>query len=91
MPVITDPQEPSWESNVYFIVTTRIFVLMGTAYLVRSLYILVSAIWGSRVASTVACKHCFVHNFLLMTVHMADHPFMSCSYYEQSRPRRDRS
>ena len=34
--------------------TTRIFVLMGTAYLGRSLYILVSPAWGSRAASTVA-------------------------------------
>ena len=59
MPVITNPQEPSWESNVYFIVTTRIFVLMGTAYLIRSLWTLVSANWGSRLASTFACKQIF--------------------------------
>ena len=56
--MITDPQEPSWESNVYFIVTIRIFVLMGTAYLIRSLYVLVSVTWGSRLASTFACKLC---------------------------------
>ena len=34
MPVITTSQESSWDSNVYVVVTTRIFVLMGTAYLV---------------------------------------------------------
>lgn len=57
--MITNPQEPSWESNVYFIVTIRIFVLMGTAYLIRSLYILLSVTWGSRLASAFACKLCF--------------------------------
>ena len=56
MPVITTSQGSSWESNVYVIVTTRFFLLMGTAYLIRSLYDLVSATWGSRLASTFACK-----------------------------------
>ena len=67
MPANFTSQGPSWESNVYVIVTTRIFVLMGTAYLIRSLYILVSATWGSRLASTFACKLCFFfHTFLLI-------------------------
>lgn len=54
MPVLTSSQEPSWEGNAYVLATTRIFVLMGTAYLVRSLYNVVSPAWGSRAASTVA-------------------------------------
>ena len=63
MPVITTSQGLNWESNVYVIVTTRIFVLMGAAYLLRSLYNLVSATWGSRVTSTVACKLYFYSYF----------------------------
>ena len=51
---ITTSEESSWDSNVYVIVTTRIFVLIGTAYLVRSLYNLVSPSWGSRLASIAA-------------------------------------
>ena len=54
MPVLTTPQGPNWDSNVYVVATTRIFILMGTAYLVRTLYNLVSPAWGSRAASTVA-------------------------------------
>ena len=54
MPVVTTPQEPSWDSNVYVIVTTRMFVLMGTAYLLRSLYNLVSAAWAPLFVSNVA-------------------------------------
>ena len=52
--MITTSQEPSWGSNMYVIVTTRIFVLIGAAYLVRSLYNLVSPSWGSRLASIAA-------------------------------------
>ena len=63
MPVMTTSQESSWESNVYVIVTTRFLVLVGTAYLVRSLYDLVSATWGSRIASAVACKFYFCSYF----------------------------
>lgn len=59
MPVTTNFQGPSWESNVYVLATTRIFVLMGTAYLVRSLYNLVSPAWGSRPASIVAGEPSF--------------------------------
>ena len=66
MPVITTSQGPSWENNVYVIVTTRLFFLMGTAYLIRSLYILVSATWGSRLASIFARKLCFVYTYLLI-------------------------
>ena len=54
MPALTTPQEPSWDNNVYVLVTTRIFVLMSMAYLARSLYNMVSPAWGSRAASTVA-------------------------------------
>ena len=72
MPVITTSQGSSWESNVYVIVTTRFFILMGTAYLIRSLYNLVSATWGSHLASTFTCKQFFVQTFLLMAIHMAD-------------------
>lgn len=54
MPVITTSQEPDWNNNVYVIATTRGFVLIGTAYLVRSLYNLVSPTWGPRLASILA-------------------------------------
>ena len=63
MPVITTPQEPSWDNNVYVIVTTRMFVLMGTAYLIRSLYNLVSAAGVPRFVSNVAGELSFVPAF----------------------------
>ena len=56
MPVISTPQDPSWANNIYLLATTRTLALMGTAYLVRSVYNLVSPTWGSRPASIVACK-----------------------------------
>lgn len=74
MPVLTTPQEPSWDSNAYVLATTRIFVLMGTAYMGRSLYNMVSPAWGSRAASTVAgelllsfSSFCLVSDQLLTT------------------------
>ena len=72
MPVITTSQGSSWASNVYVIVTIRFFGLMGVAFLIRFMYIRVSATWGSRLASTFACKQFFVQTFLLMAIHMAD-------------------
>lgn len=53
MPVINTSQEPGWNNNVYAITTTRFFVLIGTAYLLRSLYNLVSLNWGPRLASVL--------------------------------------
>ena len=62
MPVINTPQDPSWTNNIYLLATTRTLALMGTAYLVRSLYNLVSPAWGSRPASIVAGKlSCLPH------------------------------
>lgn len=91
MPVITTSQEPDWNNNVYVITTTRVFVLIGTAYLLRSLYNVVSPNWGPRLASILGGEFrsrssppCSV------TSHIIDNPFMPCSYYERARPRADK-
>lgn len=89
--MITTPQEPGWNSNVYVIATTRIFVLVGTAYLLRSLYNMVSHIWGPRLASILDGKFRPRSSPLCsMASHMTDNPFMPCSYCERSRPRADK-
>ena len=68
MPVVSVPQDPSWANNIYLLATTRAFALMGTAYLVRSLYNLLSPTWGSRLASVVAGKlSCLPHIACIVT------------------------
>lgn len=55
MPVLhATPQQPSWDSNIYVQTITRIFVMVGVGYLVRSLYSQVSSTWGPRPASIAA-------------------------------------
>ena len=62
MPVVMVPQDPTWANNIYLLGTTRAFALMGTAYLVRSLYNLLAQTWDSRPASVVAGKlSCLPH------------------------------
>ena len=46
MPVLT-PQQPDWESNIYVVITTRVFILGGVVFLGRSLYSLVSRYSGA--------------------------------------------
>ena len=68
MPVMSTPQDPSLANNIYLVATTRAFALMGTAYLVRSLYNLLSPTWGSRPASVVAGKlPCLPHIGCIVT------------------------
>lgn len=38
MPVLALQQQSDWENNVYVLTTTRILVIVGVAYLFRSLY-----------------------------------------------------
>ena len=45
MPVLS-LQQPNWESNVYVITTTRVFILAGVVQLGRSLYQLISRYSG---------------------------------------------
>lgn len=38
MPILALQQQSAWENNVYVLTTTRILVIVGVTYLVRSLY-----------------------------------------------------
>lgn len=51
MPVPPTPQQSDWNNNFYVVATTRIFVMIGMGYLIRSLYSLVPSIWASRFSS----------------------------------------
>ena len=54
MPALPISQQPEWNYNVYVLATTRILVMIGVAYLIKSLYTLVPLIWGSGSASIAA-------------------------------------
>lgn len=54
MPALSISQQPEWNNNVYVFATSRILVVIGVAYLIKSLYTLVPLIWGSGSASIVA-------------------------------------
>lgn len=54
MPVLPNPQQSDWNNNIYVLATTRVLVVIGVAYLIRSLYGLVPSIWGTRSASIAA-------------------------------------
>ena len=54
MPLLLDPQQSDWSNNVYVLTATRVLVMIGVAYLIRSLYSLVPSIWGTRSASIAA-------------------------------------
>ncbi len=62
MPALPVSQESDWNNNVYVIATTRAFVMIGIAYLVKSLYNLVPSIWGTRSASIAAGRLSFPFN-----------------------------
>ncbi|CAD6590898.1 MAG: hypothetical protein ASARMPRED_005096 [Alectoria sarmentosa] len=53
MPALPVPQS-DWSNNVYVVVTTRVFVMVGMAYLIKSLYHLLPSNWGTRSASIAA-------------------------------------
>ena len=95
MPVLTARQDSDWDSNVYVITTTRVLVLVGTAYLGRSLYNLVSATWGSRSTSTAAGEsasvvagelHTFASVLWNVRTSVTDIPFSSCRCCGGPRP-----
>ena len=54
MPVLPDPQQSDWNNNIYVLATARILIMIGMAYLIRSLYSLVPSIWGTHSASVAA-------------------------------------
>ncbi|KAL9066248.1 MAG: hypothetical protein Q9161_007705 [Pseudevernia consocians] len=54
MPALPVTQQSDWSSNFYVVATNRIFVVIGMAYLVKSLYSLVPSIWGTSSASIAA-------------------------------------
>ena len=49
--LISNNQQSEWESNVYVLTTTRIFVVAGAVYLCRSLYYLVTRYSGSVIGT----------------------------------------
>lgn len=48
MPPLPISQQPDWNNNIYVLATTRILVMVGAAYLVKSLYTLIRLTWGTR-------------------------------------------
>ena len=54
MPALPTSQQPVGNNNVYVLATTRVLVMIGVAYLIKSLYTLVPQIWGSGSASIAA-------------------------------------
>ncbi|KAM0795149.1 hypothetical protein BDR22DRAFT_826351 [Usnea florida] len=51
MPVLPIPQHSDWSDNIYVLTATRVLVIIGAAYLIRTLYSLVPSIWGTSSAS----------------------------------------
>ena len=54
MPALPISQQHEWNNNVYVLATSRILVMIGVAYLIKSLYTLLPLIWGSGSASIAA-------------------------------------
>ena len=54
MPALPVPQHADWSNNFYVLATTRVLIVIGLAYLIRSLYSLVPSIWGMRSAAVAA-------------------------------------
>ena len=54
MPVLPVPQQSDWSDNIYVLTATRVLVMLGMAYLIKTLYSLVPSIWGTRSASIAA-------------------------------------
>ena len=44
-------QQLDWNNNIYVIATIRILLVIGVAYLVKTLYGLMPFLWGTRTAS----------------------------------------
>ena len=54
MPALPVPRQADWSDNIYNLATIRVVIIIGVAYLVKSLYNLVASIWGTRSASIAA-------------------------------------
>lgn len=54
MPSLPISRQPDWNNNIYVLATTRILVMVGAAYLVKSLYTLIRLTWGTRSAFLAA-------------------------------------
>ena len=63
MPALRIFQPSDWSNNVYVLATMRILVMIGLAYLIKSLYNVVPSIWGTRSASIAAGEHSYPSNF----------------------------
>ena len=46
-------QQSGWEKNIYVLTTTRIFVIAGVVYLLRSLYYLIARYSGPAIGTTL--------------------------------------
>ena len=62
MPSLPTSQQSDWSNNIYVVATTRIFVMIGMAYLAKSLYNFVPSIWGTRSASIAAGEYSSLPN-----------------------------
>ena len=63
MPALPISQPSDWNNNVYVLATTRILIMIGSAYLIKSLYNVVPSIWSTRSASIAAGEHSCPSNF----------------------------
>ena len=63
MPALPVPQQSDWNNNIYVLAVTRIFVMIGVAFLIKNLYNLMPTIWGTRSASIAAGGLSFPSNF----------------------------
>ena len=79
MPALPVPQQSDWNNNVYVLATTRIFVIIGMAYLVKILYNMASSMWGARSASIAESEHCFLFIFH-QRIGVKSHSLTSLSY-----------
>ena len=48
----SNAQQTGWKDNIYVLTTTRVFVVVGAAYLCRSLYYLVTRYSGPVIGIT---------------------------------------
>ncbi|KAL9103183.1 MAG: hypothetical protein Q9163_001749 [Psora crenata] len=50
MPAISTPKQTTWDSNIYVVAMTRVLVIIGVSYLIKSLYQLIG--WSCFPPST---------------------------------------
>ena len=54
MPALPISQQSNWSNNVFVLATTRILIMIGLAYLIKSLYAYLHLAWSTRSDSLVA-------------------------------------